>query len=220
MSTETLMTETATTTTEGQAASQTTQAPATGAEGNGQTQQQATTDQSTEGKPDGEGSEGDQGKPQGAPDKYEFAAPEGQQFDTEVIGQFSEVAKELNLSQDAAQKVLDKMAPALQARQVAMIEKARVDWAEAAQSDKEYGGEKLSENLSTAKRALDTFGSPELRTLLNESGLGNHPEVIRFMYRAGQAISEDTMVTGNAGGKQPARSNGDYANALYPSQQK
>ncbi len=221
MSTETLMTDTATTTTEGQATSQTTQAPATGAEGNGQQQQQATEGQNTEGQQaNGEGSEGDQGKPQGAPEKYEFVAPEGQQFDTDVIGQFSEVAKDLNLPQDAAQKILDKMAPAMQARQVAMIEKARVDWAESAQTDKEFGGEKLTENLATAKRALDNFGSPELRTLLNESGLGNHPEVIRFMYRAGQAISEDSMVTGNAGGKQPARSNGDYANALYPSQQK
>lgn len=220
MSNETLMTETAATTTEGQAASQTTSAPATGAEGNGQQQQQATPGQNTDGQqPAGDIPEGDQTKPQGAPDKYEFAAPEGQEFDTQVIESFSEVSKELNLPQDAAQKILDKMGPVMQARQVAIIEKARVDWAESAQVDKEFGGDKLNENLATAKRALDTFGSDELRTLLKESGLGNHPEVIRFMYRAGQAISEDSMVTRGHGGKVQAKSNADYATALYPSQQ-
>jgi hypothetical protein len=68
-----------------------------------------------------------------------------------------------------------------------------------------------------AKKALDAFGTAELRSLLNESGLGNHPEVIRFMFRAGKAISEDSMVTGNKGEARPAgpRSFNDLADALY-----
>lgn len=156
-------------------------------------------------------------KPQGAPEKYEFKSPEGKQFDAEVLTTYSEVARELNLSQEAAQRVLDAMAPKMAERQVAQIEAIRNGWAESSKGDKEFGGEKLSENLSVAKKALDAFGTNELRTLLNESGLGNHPEVIRFMYRAGQAISEDRMVNGT---KAPARNAGprsfnDLADALY-----
>ncbi len=43
-----------------------------------------------------------------APEKYEFKAPEGREFDSEVVKNFSEVARELNLTQDAAQKILAK----------------------------------------------------------------------------------------------------------------
>lgn len=159
-------------------------------------------------------------KPQAAPEKYEFKAPEGRTFDSEVLTAYSEVARELNLSQEAAQRVLDAMAPKMAERQMAQIEAVKAEWANSSKTDKEFGGEKLSENLSTAKKALDAFGTTELRTLLNESGLGNHPEVIRFMVRAGKAISEDRFVAGTKGTAKPAgpRSFNDFADALYSSQ--
>ena len=230
MTTETLMTDQAATTTEGTAASQgaastETTAPAA-TEPEGAATQQATEGQSTETPADTKPAEGEQPaddqvtKPEGAPEKYEFKAPEGAApFDDSVIEQFSEVARELNLTQDAAQKVLDKMGPAIQTRQVEAIQAARTQWAESAKADKEFGGEKLEENLAVAKKALDQFGSPELRALLNESGLGNHPEMIRVLYRAGKAISEDGFVGAGRGGRESPRGQSDYAKVLYPSQQ-
>lgn len=218
MTEATLMTETPATTNEGGASSQPTGQQGTPPAPSGQ-QQQASEGQTP---PAGDGAqgqtEGDTGAPQGAPEKYEFKAPEGREFDGHVIEQFSEVARELNLSQEDAQKVIDKVAPALAAKQERVMAEARTQWVDAAKADREFGGEKLAENLSVAKRALDTFGTPELRTLLEQSGLGNHPEVIRVLYRAGRAISEDRMVTGGQGGKAQPRGFGDYANSLYPTQ--
>lgn len=151
-----------------------------------------------------------------APETYEFKAPEGRAFDPEVIAEYSRVAKELNLSQEAAQRVLDSVGPKLAERQAAQVEAIRNGWAESSKADKEFGGEKLSENLSVAKKALDQFGTAELRALLNESGIGNHPEVIRFMYRAGKAISEDKVITGAAAtAKSGPKSFADLADALY-----
>lgn len=200
MSNETLMTEAATTTNDGQAASTTTeQSAATGAEAQGQQQQQSTEQQTAaEGQSDTAKTE-EAKKPEGAPEKYEFANAD--QLDGAVVESFSEIARELNLSQDAAQKVLDKMAPVIQSQQMDRIEAARTQWLEDAKVDKEFGGEKLQENLGLAKKALDAFATPELRVLLNESGLGNHPEVIRVFVRAGKAISEDRLVTGAQGGQ-------------------
>lgn len=212
--TETLMTE-APNTNEGQAST----APAA-AEGTPPAAEGAAQPRATEGQnpaadaPKGEGEGGDkseQDKPQGAPEKYEFAAPEGQAFDNAVIDQFSEVAKELNLPQDAAQKILDKVGPVIQARQAEALQAVRSEWEAASKSDKEFGGDKLAENLAVAKRALDQFGTPELRELLNTTGLGNHPEFIRVMYKAGLAISEDGFVSGN--GSKPAPAD---ARRLYP----
>ena len=145
------------------------------------------------------------------------------ELDPEVLTAFGEVAKELDLPQEAAQKVLDKVAPVMQARQAAVVEQVKLDWANESQADKEFGGESLNDNLEIAKSSLNAFGTDALKSLLQESGLGNHPEVIRFMYRAGKAISEDSYV-GNSDGAN-AKSNGipkDFngiANALYSNQQ-
>ena len=134
--------------------------------------------------------------PEGAPEAYEFTPPEGHVLDDGVIGKFSEVAKELNLSQSNAQKVLDVMAPAIAERQQAALQAMTAEWADSARADKEFGGDKLDENLAIAKTALEKFATPEFRTLLNDTGLGNHPEVLRVFVRAGKAISPDTVVTG------------------------
>ena len=164
--------------------------------------------------------------PEGAPEKYEFSnkvADAPDELDPEVLTEFGDVAKELNLPQEAAQKVLDKVAPVIQARQAKAIEQTKVEWANQSKSDEEFGGESLTENLDVAKASLDTFGTDALKSLLQETGLGNHPEVIRFMYRAGKAISEDSYV-GNSEGANPSGSripkdfNG-IANALYSNQQ-
>lgn len=177
-----------------------------------ETQTQETDNQtSTDDKPVAEGEQAEADKNVGAPEQYEFKAEDGKSFDEAVLGAYSEVAKELNLSQDAAQKLLDKVAPVIQARQQEQIEAVRTQWEAASKSDKEFGGDKLPENLGVAKKALDAFGSPELKALLMESGLGNNPEVIRFMFRAGKAISEDKFV----GGKAPTGDLKSHADRLY-----
>jgi hypothetical protein len=136
-----------------------------------------------------------------APEKYELAAPEGVALDAAVMTEFEAVARELNMPGEEAQALVNKLAPKLAesmaASQAQAVEKASNEWAEATQADKEIGGDALPQNLAAAKRALDQFGSPELRTLLEQSRLGNHPEVVRFMVRAGKAISEDGFVAGN-----------------------
>ena len=193
-----------------------------------ETQQQAETvqDQQVSDETTVESKTSESEAPEGAPENYEFnakVADAPQELDPEVLTAFGDVAKELNLPQDAAQKVLDKVAPVIQARQAKAIEQTKVEWATQSKSDSEFGGENLTDNLDVAKTSLDTFGTDALKSLLQETGLGNHPEVIRFMYRAGKAISEDSYV-GNSqganaqGSKVPKDFNG-IANALYSNQQ-
>lgn len=147
--------------------------------------------------PDAKASGETETKPDGPPDRYEFQAPEGQSYTPSVIDAYSEVAKEIGLSQESAQKVLDRVSPAMAAAQQAQLAAAFKQWEADARADQEFGGDKFDANLGIANKALDELGTPELRGLLKESGLGSHPEVLRFFYRAGKAISEDTRtVTG------------------------
>ena len=76
---------------------------------------------------------------------------------------------------------------------------ARAEWRNAAIADPEFGGKDLSANMPIAVGARDKFGTPELKTLLDESGLGEHPEVIRFFYRVGKATGEHDFVKSGSG---------------------
>ena len=191
------------------------------------TQQQAETvqDQQDSDESSAESETSESETPEGAPETYEFntkVADAPEELDPEVITAFGEVAKELDLPQEAAQKVIDKVAPVMQAQQAKMVEQVKIDWANDAKADQEFGGENLNANLEVAKSSLKAFGTDALKSLLQESGLGNHPEVIRFMYRAGKAISEDSYVgnsEGAAGKSNVPRDFNGIANALYSNQQ-
>ena len=172
-----------------------------------------------------EGETSETGETKGAPDQYEFnteVADAPNVLDPEVLTAFGEVAKDLNLPQEDAQKVLDKVAPVIQERQAKELERVRAEWASDSKSDEEFGGETFGTNLDVAKTALDTFGSDALKSLLQETGFGNHPEIIRFMYRAGKAISEDEYVGSSQGSARGSNIPQDFngiANALYSNQQ-
>ena len=152
------------------------------------------------------------------PEKYEFVSPEDigpiemtpevqAQFD-----QFSERAKEAGLTQAQYQLLVEgeikRGRSAMEA--LAGDYQQRVDeWAETTRTDKELGGEDLAENLSVAKLGLDTFGTPELRALFEKPspdnptglGIGNHPEIIRLLHRAGLQVKEDSDLVGGDGDK-------------------
>lgn len=152
----------------------------------------------------------------GAPEKYQFAAPEGTEYDTEILDAFTGAAKEANLTQETAQKLIEKMAPAITARQVDQVKAIHKEWLDASTADTEFGGDKLAENLGVARKAVEKFGTPELRKLLDETGLGNHPEMIRLFYRTGKAISEDKFVSGSPAGAGKVKPE----NVLYDKTQK
>lgn len=130
----------------------------------------------------------------GAPEKgYEFKdSPESEvHFDGETRSAFAAVAKELNLSQEAAQKVIDKMEPAL----VRRVEALRKEWAQASQTDAEFGGQNFKQNVKAIRRTYLQTTTPELRAAFEASGLDSNPEVLRHFYRLSKVLSDGKFVT-------------------------
>ena len=70
------------------------------------------------------------------------------------------------------------------------------------------------EEISRAVRAADAFGGPELRQLLEETGLGNHPAIVRTFAAVGKRIAEDISVVGTA----QANTDKTFTQALYAKQ--
>lgn len=133
-----------------------------------------------------------------APETYaDFTLPEGFEMDADTLGAFKGLAKELNISQASAQKLID-MQTALSTKQAeayqAAVVKQSQDWISAIKNDPELGGANLEKSAANALKVIQAFGDESLTTLLNESGLGNHPALFKFCHRLSAAISEDKFV--------------------------
>lgn len=138
-----------------------------------------------------------------APEKYEFKLAEGVTLNDAAVAAFEPVARELDLTQEQADKLVDIYA-AQEAARVQQWTDTVKGWTDAAKADPEFGGPKMNENMGVAVRALKEYGSPELNQLLDSFGIGNHPAFIRFAYRAGKALGEDKLIPANSGGSKSA----------------
>lgn len=213
MSDPTNQTSSAAAPTEGTGSSVPPEASATGAPAAGDTQQSTQSGAGDAGAQDSGDKSTEAAKPAGAPEKYEFKPPEGVDFDPEGLKAYEEFAKSQNMSQDAAQGLLEKLAPAMQARQKQLVESTLNSWVEAAKADKEIGGDKFDESVSLADKALKQFGTAELDALLQKTGFAKNPEILRAFARIGKAISEDSkFVTGGDKGDGAAT----LAQRMYP----
>ena len=122
--------------------------------------------------------------------------PEGHTLNDKVVGVYGTVAKELGVSQEHAQKILDKLVPVMResaAEQTRVaVEARRVEWAAQTQADPEIGGDKLAANIELGRRVL-AYGGEELPAFLKESGLDVHPAVIKWAAKIGAVISPDKL---------------------------
>lgn len=133
-----------------------------------------------------------------APEAYEdFTLPEGMEMDADVLGEFKNLAKELNIPQAKAQQLIDfqtQLATKQAEQYQAAATKQAQDWAASIKSDPELGGENYDKSVASAIKVIQSFGDPALTELLNTSGLGNHPALFKFCHRISAAISEDKFV--------------------------
>lgn len=147
---------------------------------------------------------------EGAEPELVLEAPEGMDLDADAVTEFGALAKELGLDKANAQRVAD-IAIKMQQRAVEQHQETVSVWADQARADKEFGGDKFDASMATAKRALTEFGSPELLAVLESSGLGNHPDMVRAFYRIGKAIGDDSFVPGRQGAPEKP-----VANRMFP----
>lgn len=131
-----------------------------------------------------------------APDSYDLTAPEGYAVDPEVEKEFRQFAADNKMSPEVVGKLKDF--------QIKMIEKQTEQhaqtvtaWGNELKKDKEIGGQNLPVATANARAAMKEFFPPEAREILNKTGLGNHPAMVKGMARIGAAMGEGKTVGGN-----------------------
>lgn len=145
------------------------------------------------------GASKDDAKKGGIPEKYEFKFPEGMTVSEATLSKFSTTAKEMGLSQDGAQKLMDlamENATNQIKESVAQWDETRMKWVEELKADKEFGGDKLPETITRAKRTLGAFSTPGLLEFLETSGFGDNAELIKLFARIDKKIGEDKVIEG------------------------
>lgn len=131
------------------------------------------------------------------PEKYDLKLPDGALIDAKRVEEIEAYAKAQGFSNEQAQALLERensvLVNHIQAQEKAYQE-ASSKWVEELRADKEFGGEVFNQNAELAKRFINRFGSQTLKTTLDQTGLGNHPELFRMVVRAAKAMSEDQLV--------------------------
>lgn len=143
-----------------------------------------------------------------------LTVPAGISFAPETFEAFKNLAREINLTEEQAQKLVDYESSLVERGHADAQEEKRQTLERWAQQTRTLYGAKLEEEISFALRAADAFGGPDFRALLEDTGLGNHPVIIRMLSGVGKAIGEDAF----PGGKPAAPQDKTFAEALYGKQ--
>ena len=121
--------------------------------------------------------------------------PEDVVVDKDIKEKFIATVKELGLSSEQAQKIVDLQVE-LAKKSSAQFDADQLKWRQECKDDTDFGGDKFDESLVLAKKAMDKFGSPELKGLLEATGFGDHPQVFKLMTNIGRAMGEADFLEG------------------------
>lgn len=130
-----------------------------------------------------------------------FQLPDGAEADPELNESFSGLAKELGLSQKAAQKLVDYKAEVDQKTLQNWVnhkENLRTE----AKKDPVIGGVNYTPAVEAGKKSITHFmkaDAPAFRAMLNHYGVGAHPLMIRYMAAVGKAMGETATIDPGAG---------------------
>jgi hypothetical protein len=156
------------------------------------------------------GSDGAQSAAPAVPERYELAL-EGMTIDPALVEAADPVLRDLGLSNEAANKLLPVAQKVQEATREAVLSQLadagaaqKKAWLDAFVADPEIGGAKREETQGLAAKALDALGfaaGHPFRDALNETGFGNHPDMIRAFRRLGEMVGEDgAFVRSHVGG--------------------
>lgn len=161
--------------------------------------------------PDADAAGQDKTKPETAAEDWKLTAPEG--LDA-YKGDFEEASTEMSRwraenpppspeAEEYALAALNAAAAHQATKASSMADKVAeqhaaqvAQWEKDAKSDPVIGGAKYDENIATALKGLSAVADPEFRALMDQTGLGNHPAVIRAFLKVGQQIADTPVVKG------------------------
>lgn len=162
--------------------------------------------------------EGQSAEPAPPPTFEPFALPDGMTFEQERLGEFTNLLGAFEGQTKADHAAVQAFGQQLIERHVAEVQRAvqqvhqtniaawdaqKTAWKDQFLGDPEIGGNRFQTTVDNAIGFIRTHGGTdaqqaEFQQLMNESGLGNHPTMIRILAKAGAAMSEGRPLAAQA----------------------
>lgn len=136
---------------------------------------------------DGEGTE----KPAPSDSDFQFEMPEGFTLDETVQADIVKIAKEHNVTPEAAKLLVQKHAEIKQ-QELATARATIEEWRQATLNDPDIGGQYIQQTMKNVKQALSAPGGAEVAEILKQTGLQNHPAFIKFLSGYGKMNRTDS----------------------------
>ena len=140
-------------------------------------------------------------QPAMTPEAYgDFTISEGFSVSNEVLAEFKQQAAKLNISKEDAQGLINLQMKTVQAEQAKWVQVTQ-GWADETRNDAEIGGESLGRTVELSKAALSHYDPDNvLFGILEQSGYGNHPKVLRALSKIGADLEKEHKITIGKGG--------------------
>lgn len=141
--------------------------------------------------------------------------PEGVELDADLTGEFLGLVNDSELSRaELGQKLIDLQLKSTEAAGEAInaaVQDAwntkQDEWQAAVLALPEIGGDNVDKTLASIKSGLTAVGATDATfTALNETGAGNHPEIVQLLHNLTKHLNEGSVVQGDppAGNLTPA----------------
>ena len=134
------------------------------------------------------------GRPE-TPDQYYF----DERFADANLDDFRNIAHNLGLSQNQAEKILDMYSQANYDQMQEAETRHGEMQAQGINALQKEWGKSYNENVELARRAFTNFASKEALDIMEDSGLGNHPEIVKMFSKIGNLLKEDGIMVGEPG---------------------
>lgn len=128
---------------------------------------------------------------------FEIKKADGSQVDAAEAEKIVSFSKEHGLSPAQAQAMYlreNAALTALDADVVKQYEERKTGWIEAGKKDPVLGGEHYAQNVQAAHLMFQKFATPEFTKVLDETGFGHHPELLKVFFNMHNAHKDDVLV--------------------------
>ncbi len=130
------------------------------------------------------------------PEKYEVKAPEGMELDSAAIEKLSPVFKKHNLSNEAVQEIVDAysghMGDSLKAQDAQFEAWLKTETKNNETALRTEFGSQYDTNIRSAQKAIGRFADASVKKVLDDTGLGSHPGMVKMFAKIGAMVREDS----------------------------
>lgn len=126
-------------------------------------------------------------------EEYKYETPEEVPLSQDFLSKFNQTAYENNILPHQAKAMVDFYLEEMAVEEENYQRESQEKLQESLNALKQEWGEGFEKKVKQAQAVVNTFGDESIRNYLNDSGLGNDPQLVKFFAKVGESLNEDSF---------------------------